>query len=116
MLINTHKYKRIEYFRKHIKLPYIFESIRTYKGSNGSKIHAHTKLHNIGQYSKSIGQCECESDKIKRESRFGDQAAYFIFHSYNTMYEVPPIDNLYESNIISFGELARRRRKNNVKI
>lgn len=116
MLQNIIHKSNIKYFRKHIKLPYIFESIRTYKGSNGSKIHAYTELHSIGQYSKSIGQYECESDKIKRKSRFGDQAAYFIFHSYNTMYEVPPIDNLYESNIISFGKLVRRRRKSNAKI
>lgn len=114
-LLKTAHKSNIEYFRKHIELPCIFKSIRTY-GSNVSKIHVYTKLHNIGQYSRSIGHCEPESDKIKRVSRFGNQTAYFIFHSYNTMYVIPSIDYLYESNIISFGELARRRRKSNAKI
>lgn len=110
MLQNIIHKSNIKYFSKHVKLPYIFESIRTYKGSNDSKIHVYTKLHSIGQYSQSIGHCEPESDKIKRVSRFGNQTAYFIFHSYNTMYVIPSIDYLYESNIISFRELARRRR------
>ena len=112
MLKITHK-SNTEYFRKHNKLNYIFEDIRIIrnrsavasKGSNRSTIHSYKSLpYNRYKYYAS------KLYNLKRVSRFGNQAAYLIFHSYNTMYEVPPIDDLHESNIISFGELARRRK------
>lgn len=114
MLKNTHKYN-IEYFKKYTNF-YIFATIRNRsadvsKGPKGSTVHAF-KLLSYNRYKYHTS----EPYSLKRVSKFGDLTTYLIFHSYNTMYKVPPIDNLYESNIISFGELARRRNWSNVKI
>lgn len=105
----------IEYFKKYTKF-YIFETIRNRsadvsKGPKGSTVHL-SKLSSYKRYKYHTS----EPYSLKRASKFGNLAAYLIFHSYNIMYKVPPIDNLYESNIISFGELARRRNWSNVKV